>query len=287
MQEVFTGQHAHLQAEENGRNACGVTLRVMRPGCARPRRARRIDSELPRALNARRGGHPCTTTPSTLSPWLTLVPPRPVFASYVWTIIYDLDIDQRHRCVASRVLHGQLRVGMFTGNIRHHNSAECTCPHPACNGAGQSLSHVSMDYIVARLVQFLVVAWLTQVWGAIIGCSSLATTAPGRSTRSCSRSGRVFALPPSGTCGAPRAGARPPLARSHPLPPGWPATSCMTAAVPCSATSYAFQRSLSARWACRLTGCVAARPSCRSGSRGPLAPPRRPLPDEIQAEEGD
>ena len=90
---------------------------------------------------------------------------RPAWAS-VWTDIYDLDIDRRHRCIAFRVLHGQLRVGMFTGYIRHHDSAaECACPQPTCNGAGQSLSHVFLDCVVARPV----VAWLTQVWGAIIG----------------------------------------------------------------------------------------------------------------------
>ena len=38
-------------------------------------------------------------------------------------------------------------------------------PHPACAGAGQSLSHVFLAYVVARPV----VAWLAQVWGAITG----------------------------------------------------------------------------------------------------------------------
>ena len=90
---------------------------------------------------------------------------RPAWAD-VWTSLSDADIDRRHRCTAFRILHGQLRVGMFVGYIRHHNSAEaCCCPHPACHGAGQSLSHVFLACVVARPV----VAWLTQVWGAITG----------------------------------------------------------------------------------------------------------------------
>ena len=55
----------------------------------------------------------------------------------VWSVIYDVDIDRRHRCTAFRILHGQLRVGMFMGYIRHHDSAEaCCCQHPACAVAG-------------------------------------------------------------------------------------------------------------------------------------------------------
>ena len=90
---------------------------------------------------------------------------RPAWA-HVWAHIYDIDIDRRHRCTAFRILHGQLHVGMFAGYIRHHNSAEaCCCPHPACHGAGQSLSHVFLDCVVALPV----VAWLAQVWGAVTG----------------------------------------------------------------------------------------------------------------------
>ena len=90
---------------------------------------------------------------------------RSAWAS-VWSDIYDVDIDRRHRCTAFRILHGQLRVGMFMGYVRHHDSAEaCCCPHSAGAGAGQSLSHVFLACVFARPV----VAWLAQVWGSMTG----------------------------------------------------------------------------------------------------------------------
>ena len=44
---------------------------------------------------------------------------RPPAWASVWTDVYDLDIERRHRCTAFRMLYAQLRVGMFTGYIRH------------------------------------------------------------------------------------------------------------------------------------------------------------------------
>lgn len=91
--------------------------------------------------------------------------PRPPWA-HVWLELRDADLDRRHRAVAWQLLHGCLRVGMFTAHIRHHDSAEeCLCPHPACRNAAQSLSHVFLECAIARPV----VAWLARVWAAVTG----------------------------------------------------------------------------------------------------------------------
>ena len=99
--------------------------------------------------------------------------PRPPWAP-VWQELHEHDLDRRQCCVAWRILHGQLRVGMFTGYIRHHCSPdECRCPHASCLGAGQSLTHVFLDCVIARPV----VEWLAQVWSAVAGEPAPALTA--------------------------------------------------------------------------------------------------------------
>ena len=121
----------------------------------------------------RRGRTLAAAAPNDMVDALAVHGPPPPW-SPVWRAIHEHDLDRRQACVAWRILHGQLRVGMFTGYIRHHSSPdECRCPHAACSGAGQSLTHVFLDCVIARPV----LEWLAQVWSAVTGEPAPALTA--------------------------------------------------------------------------------------------------------------
>ncbi len=63
---------------------------------------------------------------------------------------------------------------MFTAYVGCHSSAaECLCPHAACQGAQQNLSHVFVECALARPV----LCWLAQVWAAVTGEAPRALTA--------------------------------------------------------------------------------------------------------------
>ena len=92
-------------------------------------------------------------------------PPAPPYAR-AWRDLCDSELDRRHRAVAWKLLHGSLFVGVFTAYIRHHDSVEqCQCPHPACLGAPQTLTHVFMECTHARAV----LLWLARLWAAVTG----------------------------------------------------------------------------------------------------------------------
>ena len=98
----------------------------------------------------------CPPIPQPACPW-----------AGVWRRLVDIELDRGQRVLAWRILHGSVLCGALRAHIGNADDAGVACPHPACMGCMQTLSHT----FVACPVAVAVWGWVGEVWTRLTGAS--------------------------------------------------------------------------------------------------------------------
>ena len=95
------------------------------------------------------------------------VPPPPCSWAGVWGRLVNIELDRDQRVLAWRVLHCSVGCGALRAHTGACAASAAACPHPACVGAPQDLSHMFISCAVAASVW----SWLLDVWERLTGVS--------------------------------------------------------------------------------------------------------------------
>ena len=85
----------------------------------------------------------------------------------VWRRLLGIELDRRHRALAWRILHGSVLCGAFRAYVHRGPADQASCPHVACTGGLQTLSHVFVTCPVAAPVW----DWIARLMACMPDCT--------------------------------------------------------------------------------------------------------------------
>ena len=87
--------------------------------------------------------------------------------SPVWRRLVTIELDREHRTLAWRILHGSVLCGAFRAYVHRGSAEHAACPHAACMGSLQTLSHLFVTCSVAAPVW----AWIAGLMACLPDCT--------------------------------------------------------------------------------------------------------------------
>ena len=87
--------------------------------------------------------------------------------SPVWRRLLGIELDRQHRALAWRILHGCVLCGAFRAYVGRGAAEQAPCPHAACQGSLQTLSHMFVACSVAAPVW----DWVASIMACMPDCT--------------------------------------------------------------------------------------------------------------------
>ena len=87
--------------------------------------------------------------------------------SPVWRRLLGIELDRQHRALAWRILHGSVLCGAFRTYVGRGTAEQAPCPHAACMGSLQTLSHMFVTCSVAAPVW----SWVASLMACLPDCT--------------------------------------------------------------------------------------------------------------------
>ena len=87
--------------------------------------------------------------------------------SPVWRRLLGIELDRQHRALAWRILHGCVLCGAFRTYVGQGAIERAACPHAACMGSLQTLSHMFITCQVAAPVW----GWIASLMACMPDCT--------------------------------------------------------------------------------------------------------------------
>ena len=87
--------------------------------------------------------------------------------SPVWRRLLGIELDREHRTLGWRILHGSVLCGAFRAYVSRGSVEQASCPHAACTGSLQTLSHLFVTCPVAAPVW----DWVARLMACLPDCT--------------------------------------------------------------------------------------------------------------------